>query len=69
MEYFMSHIVYILIAGLIIAAVAIAWGFLTAKADEEKRQEGEEAWDCSMGCSGCSSFSSCGKSEKKGSAQ
>jgi hypothetical protein len=68
MEYFLSHIVYIIIAALILAAVCVAWGFMMAKDNENKEQDSSDGWDCSMGCSGCSSFSSCGKSEKKGTA-
>jgi hypothetical protein len=66
MEYFMTHIIYIVLAAVVIAAIACAWGFMTYKADQQKAQEGEEpAAGCGLGCSGCNSFSSCSKPEKK----
>ncbi|TDP57320.1 FeoB-associated Cys-rich membrane protein [Aminicella lysinilytica] len=65
MEYFMSHIVDIIIIGVVLAAVCLAWAWMTAKNDASRKADGEEVHDCSLGCSSCSSFSSCNKSEKK----
>lgn len=61
MEYFMSHILYIVIAAVVIAAVTVFWALLAQKSDSEK----EEQAGCTGNCSSCGSFSPCNKEEKK----
>ena len=71
MDYFFSHIIYIIIGGLIIAAIAGIWAFFAAKwaveVDEEKEaaeEQGVPAEGCQKdcnGCAGCSLFNSCGR--------
>lgn len=65
MEYFVSHILYIVVAAFVIAAVCCAWAWMTAKNDKEREKNGEEIFQCGSGCAGCSSFSNCNKPEKK----
>ena len=66
MEYFLDHIIYIIIAGLVIGAICCVWAFAAARWEEQKKAEGEsngDGWSCSMGCSGCVLSGNCGKQE------
>lgn len=72
MEYFLSHIANILIAGLVIAGIAIVWAFAAAKWQSDKVKEAEEkgeeatpAFSCGMGCQGCALSGNCSSTEKK----
>lgn len=72
MEYFFSHITSILVAGLIIAAIAILWAFAAAKWQsdkaEEAKEKGEDAvpsYSCGMGCKGCTLSSNCNTTKKE----
>ena len=66
MEYFLGHIIYIIIGGLIVAAICAVWAFAAAKWDKTKKEEGfQDAIDCGMGCSGCAMFAACGKKREE----
>ena len=71
MEYFMSHILYIALAGIIIAFVCAAWVFFAEKTDDAKRADGDldADWTCNMGCHGCANSGSCIKEQKKETLQ
>ena len=60
MEYFLSHIVYVLVAGLVIAGICAVWAFAAAKWHAEETPE-EEKFQCSMGCPGCQMIRNCGR--------
>lgn len=60
MEYFLSHIGYIIMAAVVIAAIGFALVYFGEKNSEGEGFQG----GCGMGCSGCGSSSSCGIPEK-----
>ncbi|MEE0741922.1 MAG: hypothetical protein U0M21_06545 [Emergencia sp.] len=62
MEYFFSHIGYILIAGLAIAAVCIVW-ILVAEKNNRERDINDER--CDFTCSSCPNTEVCHKAGKK----
>lgn len=59
MEYFLSHIGYIIIAALVIAGIGFALVYFGDKNSEGQGVQG----GCGMGCAGCGSASSCGINE------
>lgn len=60
MDYFFSHIGYIILAAVAIAAIGFALVYFG-----EKNSDGEGfKGGCGMGCSGCASAASCGIPEK-----
>ncbi len=60
MDYFLSHIGYIILAAVAIAAIGFALVYFGEKnSDGEGFQGG-----CGMGCSGCGNAASCGLPEK-----
>lgn len=75
MQYFLSHLIYIVIAAVIIGLI----GFLavwaadkSAAMDREKKEDDElkgleqlENKSCDMGCSGCGLSGSCNREERK----
>lgn len=67
MEYFLSHIIYILIAGLVIGAICCVWAFASIRWQEMKQAEGvsdSDGFSCGMGCSGCALASGCNKQDE-----
>ncbi len=61
MEYFFSHILYIIIAAVVIAAIGLAAVMLSAR-NEAERDKSEER--CDFSCGSCPSASICHKKEK-----
>lgn len=70
MEYFLSHILYIVIAAFAIAALGIVAVIAANKSTEESiRHEGDPDWHCDtsacQGCPGCKFFQFCDPEEKR----
>lgn len=63
MSYFLSHILYIVIAGVLIGFLAAAWMVLTEKNNAERDPEEEKP--CDFGCESCMNISICRKEGKK----
>jgi hypothetical protein len=63
MDYFFSHIGYILLGGLFIAGICIVWSFAAMKWHAELEEEGiDHVAHCNKeGCAGCSFMAKCGK--------
>lgn len=57
MEYFLTHIAYILIAGVVIAALAVIWGF--GAAHNAKRRDPEMQAKQDSACESCALASMC----------
>ena len=57
MEYFMTHIIYILIAALVIAGLASVWAFGSAYNAKHRAPEMQEKQD--MACESCALASMC----------
>jgi hypothetical protein len=62
MEYFLSHIVYILIAGVILALLAAIWAFVGIRNDQERDINDER---CDFTCGSCPNTAICHKEEKR----
>ena len=62
MEYFFSHILYIVIAAVVIAFVAFAAVVMGAKNEAERSADEER---CDFSCGSCPSAALCHKSEKR----
>ena len=60
MEYFLSHIGYIIIAAFVIAGIGFALVYFGNKNSEGQGVQG----GCGMGCAGCGSASSCSIDEE-----
>lgn len=67
MEYFMSHILYIILAGVILGVVCVGWVYFAEKTDEAKKADGnlDADWTCNMGCHGCANSGSCVKEQNQ----
>lgn len=63
MEYFMSHILYIVLGGAFVGLIATAWVLLTAK-NNQNREPGEEQ-SCDFTCGSCQSANFCHKEGKQ----
>ena len=61
MDYFFSHIIYIVIAAVVIAAIGLAAVLLSARNEAERDSEAET---CDFACGSCPSDSMCHKKEK-----
>ena len=51
MEYFLSHLNYIIVAGVCIAAVAVIWAVVSDAAADSKDADASES--ASVSCEGC----------------
>lgn len=49
MEYFMSHLVYVVIAGIVLGLVCFLWAMLSER-NEKKRNKEQEKWESGDGC-------------------
>ena len=49
MEYFMSHLVRIIVAGVVMGLVCALWAFLS-EYNEKKRNREQEKWEAGEGC-------------------
>lgn len=62
MAYFLSHIGYILMAGVFIALVCAVWAVAAIKWQNDKAASGEADPPSCEGCAGCGMMNQCGKS-------
>ncbi len=63
MGFLLSHMLPVLIAGLIIAVVAAVWGFAAVRWEADKTPEEREQESVCQGCPGCQFMKSCGKTK------
>ena len=61
MEYFLSHLPYIIVAGVCIAAVAVIWAVVSNAAADSKGADTSEA--SSVSCEGCMLSGMCSLSD------
>lgn len=62
MTYFLSHIGYILAAGVFIALVCTVWAVAAIKWQKDKAESGEVDPAGCENCTGCGMMNRCGKS-------
>ncbi|MDY2960093.1 MAG: hypothetical protein SOR72_04775 [Hornefia sp.] len=62
MAYFLSHIGYILIAGVFVALIGAVWAMAAIKWQNDKAESGETDPPGCAGCAGCGMMNQCGKS-------
>jgi hypothetical protein len=61
MEYFLSHLPYIIVAGVCIAAIAVIWAIVSNAAADSKDADASET--ASVSCEGCMLSGMCSLSD------